>query len=721
MRPHKGSLARAPRRSLWLAGWASWLFFLLLAAGGAASRPGGLWLGVPTLPQAALAVAVTVALAAFDRAGAGSLCVGLLPVAALLLLGAPVPGLRAISGPPMFLLAAAAAVLVIALNRPLRVGHAFVPIVFALYALVAARARAQVGPQGDEPHYLMVADSLMRDHDVSLERDYAEGRYLRFHPAPLAPHYRVRGKGGEIFSLHAVGLSLLILPAYAVGGYAAASWLLALVGALVAREMRVLIRDVHGDTLAERVGWVLALSPPLIHYAGLIFTEVPAALLVAIGLRHGVRPERPSRALAFGLAVAALPWLNVRYVALALVLALLALGARPRLRTAVLLFAPAVASALALAAYHYHLYGFFDPRRVYGRQPELSLATLPEGIPGLLFDQEFGLLVYAPVLVLAVPGIFSLYRRDSPRAVACAGLVLVGLLTAGAWPMWRGGFNPPGRFLVPVLPALALPAAAAMRSRIWPGAAVLLGWGLWTGLTGAWQPHVVHRDRDETAPLFRLYSGAEEWTRLLPGWVLPERAGGRGPLTAVWIIALITPMVVRGRPGWRRLILASTGLTIASAAASRISPWHTDDRDAVRVIDRPALATPGWHLTTMPPARWRVEPLGWGPLYEPHRFPEGAELGRRLPLPSGRYELMLMADRVGGPSDALPVLETRPEPAGSPRTYPFNEIGQGWLGTFEVGPDESAATLLLRGGEPMLLKGIELRRSTLAPSRGLIP
>src|SRR5712691_8045227 len=106
-----------PRRRAWIAGWASWLLLVLLAAGGAASRPGGLWLGVPTPAATAVAVAVTVALAVFDRARAGALCVGVLPLAALLLIGVPVPGLRALSGPPLFALAATAAVLVVALNR----------------------------------------------------------------------------------------------------------------------------------------------------------------------------------------------------------------------------------------------------------------------------------------------------------------------------------------------------------------------------------------------------------------------------------------------------------------------------------------------------------------------------------------------------------------------------------------------------------------------------
>ena len=64
----------------------------------------------------------------------------------------------------------------------------------------------------------MVAESLLRDGDLALERDYAEGRYAAFHDAPLEPHYRVRGRGGEIYSLHAVGLSLLILPAWALAG-----------------------------------------------------------------------------------------------------------------------------------------------------------------------------------------------------------------------------------------------------------------------------------------------------------------------------------------------------------------------------------------------------------------------------------------------------------------------------------------------------------------------
>src|SRR6185295_11816049 len=139
-------------------------------------------------------------------------------------------------------------------------------------------------------------------------------------------------------------------------------------------------------------------------------------------------------------------------------------AARPARRAVVAWLAPSAASAAALALFHFQLYGFFDPRRVYGRRPELSLSLLPSGLPGLLFDQEFGLLAYAPVFALAVPGLLALARQSRRLALVALVLVLAALSVAGAWPMWRGGFNPPARFLVPVVPALALAVGARLRA-----------------------------------------------------------------------------------------------------------------------------------------------------------------------------------------------------------------------------------------------------------------
>jgi len=696
---------------------------LLLAAGGAASRPGGWLLGVPHV-AALVVTAVAVALVAWRSGVAGgNWALGLAFIPALLLVGAPIPGLRALSGPPLTALALAGMAAALASSRRLPPRWLLLPAAFAIHSGVAMRVQSQVGPEGDEPHYLMVADSLLRDHDVSLERDYAEGRYRVFHPGDLAPHYRVRGRHGEIYSLHAVGLSVLILPAYALGGYAAASFFMALLAALLAREVREAACGWGlGEAAAEAAGWTVALSPPLIHYAGLIFTEVPAALAVAVALRRGrdLAAARTADVVLLGAALALLPWLNVRYAVLAVLLLLFVLTGRPNRRAVAVLLALAAASAAGLAVYHEALYGFFDPRRVYGPRPEISLAMLPEGAPGLLFDQEFGLLVYAPIFVLALPGFARLSRRSPRHALVAVGLTVATLLMAGSWPMWRGGWNPPARFLLPVVPALALGVAAWFQRGFGSASALLLGWSVWLGLAGGFEPRLVHRDRDGTAPLFRALSGAEEWTRLLPGYVLPDENPDRDRLALLWATALGIAAASSLRPGTRPrgAVLAGLGLLAAAGGASLLSTHRTAGRDAVRLLGRAALSVPGWSLLRGAGATWSPSDLDWGPLYEPHRNPDGAAVGERLCLPAGRYRVHVDGEEIA-PEMPPPSLVIRPEGPGPSRGVPMEIVGGARVSAFDAPPGDGSVTLLLEGGGPFVVRGIRLEVSTFESHSGL--
>ena len=77
-------------------------------------------------------------------------------------------------------------------------------------------------PGGDEPHYLAATQSLLHDGDLRVANNYASGEYLEYFPGRLEPHFLKRATSGEIYSIHAPGVSFIVLPAFAVAGYAGA-------------------------------------------------------------------------------------------------------------------------------------------------------------------------------------------------------------------------------------------------------------------------------------------------------------------------------------------------------------------------------------------------------------------------------------------------------------------------------------------------------------------
>jgi hypothetical protein len=206
-------------------GWLTLAVVVLLAAGGAAATPEGWQWGLAH--PAALAVVMAGAVVAAKRwPERGTPGVGLLPLLVIVLLGLALPGARALTGGPFFALAAASGLLIVlhTAHGVTALRRAYLPVVGLACCLSAFQVQRQVGAEGDEPHYLMVAHSLLHDGDIALERDYTEDRYSAFSRKPLEPHYRVRGQDGRIYSLHALGLSLLVLPAM-IGGYAGASFM----------------------------------------------------------------------------------------------------------------------------------------------------------------------------------------------------------------------------------------------------------------------------------------------------------------------------------------------------------------------------------------------------------------------------------------------------------------------------------------------------------------
>ncbi|MEK7475888.1 MAG: hypothetical protein AAB152_09705 [Candidatus Coatesbacteria bacterium] len=331
-----------------------------------------------------------------------------------------------------------------------------------LYLGVGAYVTFVYPPTTDEPHYLLLAESLVRDGDIALAGNYANGDYRRFYPVTGLDPHTVIVPGGEMYSQHTIGLPLAVLPGYAVAG----RWgVLAILCAMGASLVAALYRLARNAGVNARSAWLTAIltaaTAPLAFASTLVFTDVPAALLTAVALGATGSAWVPA------VCAAGLPWLHPRFAVIAAgLLALNLLRTRSRGRTIGAWALAAVVSGSAFFAV-YHGPALVSALNVLterypAKLEELSGATVSGNIApryallGLLakaFDRSFGVVPYAPWFILLIPGIFLAARR---RRFPHVDLLVAGGAYAALTCLYRNwaGSAYPGRTVVALLPFL---------------------------------------------------------------------------------------------------------------------------------------------------------------------------------------------------------------------------------------------------------------------------
>ena len=359
-------------------------------------------------------------------------------------------------------------------------------------ALVYAIGAYQIFPRlptGDEPHYLVITQSILRDHDLKIENNHRRGDYREYYSGELRPDYLQRGTNGEIYSIHAPGLAVIVAPVFALFGYPGVVAGLALLSAWATALAWKAAWRVTSDIAASWFGWAsVALTTPFFFQSFVVYPDALGGALVMVGILALVsfidgQPMSARRLVVTGAALAILPWLHTRYAVAAVMLggAILARQLKTRdvvPRVLALLSVPVV-SAACWFGFFYAIYGTPDPRVQYAGYTQSALANLPRGAVGLLFDQQFGLLPAAPVFLCALAGLATMIRRSPRLAVELLMLAAPYGLVVGAYQMWWGGNSSPARFLVPILLPFAIPASVWFHSHR-GYAARLLGLGALT-------------------------------------------------------------------------------------------------------------------------------------------------------------------------------------------------------------------------------------------------
>jgi len=122
-------------------------------------------------------------------------------------------------------------------------------------SLAAAWAADPQVPGGDEPHYLVITQSLLHDFDLQIENNHEARQYASYLPGTIRPDFIVRGTNEAIYSIHAPGVSALVLPAFAAFGFRGAQLTLMLVFALTGALVWRAAWRLTGDVAAGWFGW----------------------------------------------------------------------------------------------------------------------------------------------------------------------------------------------------------------------------------------------------------------------------------------------------------------------------------------------------------------------------------------------------------------------------------------------------------------------------------
>lgn len=424
-------------------------------------------------------------------------------------------------------------------------GLALDALLFVGFAAAGLHYASRLQASGDEPHYLLMAQSLWQEGDLDLRDNYAREDFLDYTPGPLVPHYAAPRRDGRPYPAHAPALPALLAPAYALAGRRGCLVVMAALAAWLAREVRGLAGDATGHAGAAWFAWIAAAGPPIFFYSFHVYTEVPSALALALSLRLLLRPPSLVGAASAALAASALPWLHVKMTLAAAALGVLALS-RLRGHARAVFFGVAGLAAALFVAYHYSVFGRPTPLAIYGGVPADVVASSPlRALVGLFLDRSFGLLPYAPVWLLSLAGLVTLLRRPAPVWVPHIAVALSVLLPALAWRMWWGGLCPPARFLVPLVPFLGLSLACAVAD-----GRGLLARSRWVLLAAGWLLAVFLIWRPEGRLLLnRADQPTRLWEYTIPqigGWLpsLVSTAARDNVLAMVWVGGITALLVL---------------------------------------------------------------------------------------------------------------------------------------------------------------------------------
>jgi hypothetical protein len=338
---------------------------------------------------------------------------------------------------------------------------------------------------GDEPHYLLISHSLLHDGDVDLSNNYANQDYQKTMLADVKIRSHTAPRTAQKYSFHSPGISILLLPFYALGSLFQGKLLvffirlgMSVFGAFLGLQIYLFcLQEWKKEKLALWIWFLYGFSAPVFFYSLHVYPEIIIALfsLIIFRLLRFSPSLSKSKLVLIGLLLSCFIWFPaIKYIFIVIPLFIYSLWMllkkfKTGWNTLYFFLFPTILTSLYFL-FQYAFYGSFSLAAVSWRgamAPDESLeyiktivSEIPfryrlETIAGYFFDQRDGLLFYAPVYFFAFLGCIEMAQRNFRHFLVVLFLVSPYVLNSGFLTQ-RTGYAPQARPIVAISWALAI-------------------------------------------------------------------------------------------------------------------------------------------------------------------------------------------------------------------------------------------------------------------------
>lgn len=423
------------------------------------------------------------------------------------------------------------------------------------------------GSTGDEPHYLVISQTLLIYHSLDVTLDYSNGDYKTFYRGPLGPFQHTSpNKWGELLPLHSIGAPILWLIPFAIAGRPGTLFFMAFVSLLIVFNVYFLLIALGIQrNYAFLTSLGVALASPVWVFSHYNFVE-PIAALLSIYIMRVLFQERRRTLDILGSSVALgiFPWIHIRFALFEVVLCAFLLARVyqenrfSKIKPYLFALLPVIGMFLIFEAYNFFVWGSLNPAINQANSHETPFdAPFPHGLLGLFLDEEYGLLPNFPIFLFLFGGIILALKKKYLRFNILMLLLAVPyIVIIASFHNWSGAISPPARFMTVLAPPLAFYLALALQkagSRVlnvlfilFIGVSMLYE-GISLGVPGGW----MNWGEGHSRPLLRIEQVLHiPLTKGIPSAFLngvrrpflPQEA----PLVAAWVImiGILTLVVV---------------------------------------------------------------------------------------------------------------------------------------------------------------------------------